>query len=293
MTNCHGREEREAPFATKSVEPSERGPTLPTVPGNEPQTLRVFLADLHLGGDAAPHALIFRALLTHLARRVGRQPVELYLLGDVFEFWDEYHPQVIARYEEDLAALEAACQAGLRLFLVDGNRDFLYGRYVRERFGAQLLGDGTRVALTPGFSAWVEHGDLICRADVRYLRYRRWVRSAPVKLLYRLLPWCLARRVVGRVSARSSADCARKAPGEFDPDLDFARARLSSVFSNVIICGHTHKAREDDLGEGRRLIVLPPWCDVQVGYRAEGANLSRFRVAADGEMKPDVNNDST
>jgi len=255
------------------------------VSNTAPKVLRVFLADLHLGGDASNHALVFRAFLAQLARRAAKESIELYLLGDVFEFWDEYHAQVVARYEDDLSTLEAAHRAGVRFSFADGNRDFLYGNYVRDRLGAQLLGDGARVELAPDHCAWVEHGDLICRADVRYLRYRRRVRSWPVKFLYRVLPWFIARRLVERVSARSNADCKRKAPNEFVPDLDFARWRLSNTSCHVLICGHTHKSREDDLGKGRRLIVLPPWCETQAGYQADGAELSSFQVMSDGEMK--------
>jgi UDP-2,3-diacylglucosamine hydrolase len=254
------------------------------VSDSEPQPLRFFLADLHLDGDATLRARTLRSFLKQLVARVSEKPVELYLLGDVFEFWDEYHAQVIARYEEDLAALENAYRAGIRFLIADGNRDFLYGRYVRERLGARLLRDGARVPLAPDCSAWVEHGDLICRGDVRYLRYRRRVRSAPVKLLYRLLPWFVARRLVEGVSAKSTADCAHKAPKDFEPDLDFARSRLHSTSAQVLICGHTHKPRDEDLGDGRRLIVLPPWCEVQTGYRADGAELSPFNVTPAGEI---------
>ena len=250
------------------------------------QTLRVFIADLHLAGNAAPHAVTFRAFLKSLSERTKNQTVELYLLGDVFEFWDEYHSQVIQRYEDDLASLEVAAHAGVKLFLVDGNRDFMYGTYVQKRLGAQLLGDGARVPLTPEQSAWVEHGDLICRADKRYLAYRRRVRSRPIKFLYRLLPWFIARRLVERVSVKSAADCARKAPEDFAPDLDFARTRLSHMSSQVLICGHTHRPADRDLGNGRRLIVLPPWCDSQAGYRAEGTKLTKFEVSPAGEMAP-------
>ena len=94
----------------------------------------------------------------------------------------------------------------------------------------------------------------------------------------------IARRLVKRVSAKSTADCQRKAPGDFEPDLDFARSRLTSTSTQVLICGHTHRPREEDLGEGRRLIVLPPWCETQAGYQYDGTALARFHVTPAGEI---------
>lgn len=257
-----------------------------TVSTQAVEPLRLFLADLHLDGDASPHALAFRALLANLASQTKDRVVKLYLLGDLFEFWDEYHPQVIARYEHDLAALEAAHRAGVQLHFADGNRDFLYGRYVEERLAAQLLHDGARVELTPDFAVWVEHGDLICRADVRYLRYRARVRSAPVKTIFRLLPWFIASRLVARISAKSKVDCMRKAQREFEPDLDYAYNRLTANNCQTLVCGHTHRPEVSDLGEGRHLIVLPPWCETQAGYLARGAELVRVQVDRNGRWGP-------
>lgn len=246
------------------------------------EPLRLFIADLHLNGDPSPHALAFRSFLATLAAHAQKHVIKLYLLGDVFDFWDEYHPQVIARHEDDLKALEAAHRAGVHLHFADGNRDFLYGPYVEQRLGARLLRDGARVELSPDVAVWVEHGDLICRADVRYLNYRARVRSAPVKFLFRLLPWFIASRFVSRVSAKSQADCTRKAPRDFAPDLDFAYKRLTANNCQTLLCGHTHREGVSELGHGYRLIVLPPWCETHAAYMALGPKLLRVQVDRDG-----------
>lgn len=246
------------------------------------EPLRLFIADLHLDGDASPHALAFRNFLSRLAAQASERPVKLYLLGDVFEFWDEYHPQVIARYEDDLKALESAHRSGVHLHFADGNRDFLYGPYVEKRLGAQLLRDGARLELSPDMALWVEHGDLICRADVRYLNYRARVRSSTIKFIFRMLPWFIASRIVERIAAKSKADCTRKTPREFEPDLDYAYQRLKTNGCQTLVCGHTHREEISDLGHGFRLIVLPPWCETHAGYIVRGSLLQRVKINHDG-----------
>ena len=85
-----------------------------------PNGRRVFLADLHLDGSDSAAALTFRAVLKGLAANVAETPTHLYILGDLFEFWEEVHPQIAARYENDLKAMEEAAriypdQEGLEL----------------------------------------------------------------------------------------------------------------------------------------------------------------------------------
>ena len=86
--------------------------------------------------------------------------MELYILGDLFEFWYEYRKQIFELYAKDLLALENAWQAGVKIFLF-GNRDFAYGRYVNKRFGATVLGDGQQITLHDSRPVWLEHGDLL------------------------------------------------------------------------------------------------------------------------------------
>src|SRR4051812_20435564 len=107
--------------------------------GNTDIPLRYFIADLHLDGTNTERALKFRKFLKRLSAEAARGPVELYIVGDLFEFWYEYRKQLFEIYREDLQALEDAWHAGVKIFLFFGNRDFAYGNYVNRRFGATVL----------------------------------------------------------------------------------------------------------------------------------------------------------
>ena len=267
-------------------------PPAPFIPPREPlpcpapPPLRLFLADLHLDGRDTPRARVFRNLLLRLVEYAGAAPVELYILGDLFEFWEEYHRQVAALYEADLAALESAHAAGVQIALAAGNRDFALGRYVVRRLGARLLGDGARVQISDARWLWLEHGDLLCTGDRRYLFYRKIIRSAPARLAFRLTPWRLARRFIERLAEQSREERSGKPASAFEPDLALARRRLEATACQVLLCGHTHRPQAEDLGAGYRLLVLPAWCDVQAGYKEQGGALVPVRFAEDGSPAP-------
>jgi len=240
--------------------------------------IRYFIADLHLDGCDTERAKSFRHFLEQLGKEAATRPVELYIIGDLFEFWYEYRKALFEIYRADLAALEAASKAGVKIFLFYGNRDFAYGKYVRSRFGATILGDGEAITLNDGRPVWLEHGDLLCTSDKRYLRFRSIIRSLPVKVAFRLMPWAFARNTIDNIRKKTAADKAKKSPKVVEIDQAFARRRLEAKGCKVLICGHTHRALSEDLGAGYRLIVLTPWCEKAAGMMDDGAVLKAFNI---------------
>jgi UDP-2,3-diacylglucosamine hydrolase len=247
-----------------------------SVPEDAP--IRYFIADLHLDGMDTERAQKFRHFLDQLGKEAATRPVELYIIGDLFEFFYEYRKQLFEIYGADLAALEAAFKAGVKIFLFFGNRDFAYGNYVRKRFGATILGDGDAITLNDGRPVWLEHGDLLCTADKRYLRFRKFIRSLPVKVAFRLMPWAFARNTIENIRKKTAADKATKPKNVTEVDQAFARKRLEEKGCKILICGHTHRPISEDLGAGYRLIVLTPWCDKAAGMMDDGAVLKAFSL---------------
>jgi len=242
------------------------------------QPLRYFISDLHLDGTETPRSERFHYFLGKLGEAAAHGPVELYIVGDLFEFWYEYRKQLFAIYERDLQALEAAWKAGVKIFLFYGNRDFAYGDYVLKRFGATVLGDGQDIVLSDHRRAWLEHGDLLCTGDKRYLEFRKKIRSRRMRWVFKLMPWSMAKKMIDRIRKKTLADKNKKRPEEFGIDISAARARLEAHKCKVLICGHTHAHQAEDIGPGMRLIVLPPWCEKPAGYVDDAGTFKAFEV---------------
>ena len=131
----------------------------------------LLVSDLHL--DASRPA-ITRLFLDFLAGE-ARQADALYVLGDLFEAWvgddDPGEPGASV-----CAALKALADSGVPVFLMRGNRDFLFGPGIAARCGATLLPDPCVVDLH-GRPTLLMHGDLLCTDDVGYQPFRRQVRD--------------------------------------------------------------------------------------------------------------------
>src|SRR5690348_14168008 len=88
-----------------------------------PDMVALFVSDLHLQPSSPSTASLFAAFLAQHASRAR----QLYLLGDLFEYWagdDDIDTPFVRGIVDALAGLSAS---GVALFWIAGNRDFLVG----------------------------------------------------------------------------------------------------------------------------------------------------------------------
>jgi UDP-2,3-diacylglucosamine hydrolase len=203
-----------------------------------------FISDLHLSPRSPGATALF---LRFLAGR-ARQAEALYILGDLFEVWvgddidDPYHAAIIA-------ALRAASDAGLKIYLMHGNRDFALGARFAAAAGISLLPDPCDLAL-PDWSFVLAHGDALCLDDPEYVAYRARVRD-PAWLQKMLARPRLFRRLLGSyIRWRSKRNKLRHPVyADLDPGAtdDFIRDHGYATF----IHGHTHQpATHDHMVDG-------------------------------------------
>jgi UDP-2,3-diacylglucosamine hydrolase len=203
------------------------------------------ISDLHLPVDPDPVRERFLALLSELGRRQrSGQTQQLVVAGDLFSFWVD-RPLVARRFEPALGALARLVNSGCQVTLIEGNRDFGFGRVLSSASGAALCKEELRIDDRDA-RALVLHGDQFLTADRRYQLFKKLVRSGPARLAARLLPSPLLLWSVRRLEAASRREKARKPPEHMQAD-DRAIARTATAAgAQVVIHGHTHQpaARE-------------------------------------------------
>ena len=163
---------------------------------------RLFASDLHLDPSRPEITAQFLDLLAGPARDAQ----SLYLLGDLFEVWlGDDQPGELG--EQVIAALAATSAAGVSLFVMQGNRDFLLGGHFCERAGASLMTDPTVVTVNDQ-QVLVTHGDALCIGDAAYQRLRSLVRDPEVQRAFLALPLDRRRAVAEQARAGSRAHLA-------------------------------------------------------------------------------------
>ena len=219
----------------------------------------LFISDLHLDG-ARPD--ITAQFLDFLARE-ARSAQALYILGDLFEAWigdDDPDPDK----RRVIEGLRAVSEAGVKSYLIHGNRDFLIGtRFCRET-GMELLNDGTVIDLY-GRRVLLMHGDLLCIDDHAYQRLRRIVRNPIVQFALRRLSLRQRQRLAERMREGSKEHIASMdvaAPDIMDVNQDEVRRTFARYGVDCIIHGHTHRPAVHEMqidGKPAVRIVLGDW----------------------------------
>jgi UDP-2,3-diacylglucosamine hydrolase len=238
----------------------------------------LFVSDLHL--DPARPA-ITRLFLDFLAGE-ARTAEALYVLGDLFEAWvgddDPGEPGASV-----CVALKALADSGVPVFLMRGNRDFLYGQAMAARSGATLLPDPCVVDLH-GVPTLLMHGDLLCTDDLAYQAFRRQVRDPAWQATFLAQP--LAARQAFAAKARAASQQHQQGVSEAITDVTPAAVEDVMTRHGVtrLIHGHTHRPAIHALEiAGRRAhrIVLGDWYDQGSVLRLDGDGL-RLEALASG-----------
>lgn len=132
----------------------------------------LFISDLHLS-PTRPH--ITSLFLSFLQER-ARGTAALYILGDLFDCWvgdDDPTPPRL----QVVNGLHQLADAGTKIYIVQGNRDFLLAERFASECGAQIINDSTVINCN-GEPTLLMHGDLLCTDDTVYQKFRELSRSA-------------------------------------------------------------------------------------------------------------------
>lgn len=214
------------------------------------------VGDLHLDVFDGPGPEDFARWLE------GLDAPRLVILGDLFEFWAGRGQERAPEAARVVEALSRRVAAGTAIDVLHGNRDFLLGRDFRAATGAAVRPRGLVGRGPDGARTLFLHGDELCTDDRGYQRFRTVVRSGVVRLaLQRGTPFALRRGLARRLRRGSRASIARKRPEEMAQRLEAAREHAAAQDARWIVCGHAHRFRDEDLGGGRRWLVIDGWGD--------------------------------
>ncbi|MBW8809746.1 MAG: UDP-2,3-diacylglucosamine diphosphatase [Lysobacter sp.] len=221
----------------------------------------LFISDLHLDAERPQITELFGRFV----RGEARQADALYILGDLFEAWvgDDDPSDTGAFVASELKALG---DAGVPVFFIRGNRDFLLGADYATRAGMRLLPDPSVIVLY-GQPVLIGHGDLLCTDDVAYQQFRAQTRHPAWQAQFLAQP--LAARLAFAQQARAASKAHQaglKDDGRMETITDVAPDTVAETFArygiDTIIHGHTHRPAVHTLdvgGRSRTRIVLGDW----------------------------------
>lgn len=225
----------------------------------------LFISDLHLQSSHPRTSAAFLSFLEHHAQYAQA----LYLLGDLFEYWagdDDLEDPFNARMT---AAIRAVSDAGVHVYWIAGNRDFLVGSGFAAAAGATLLSE-PHVATIAGRRIVLLHGDAECTKDVQYMEFRAMVRQPAWQKQFLSMPLAQRKAIIDGLRKSSREHNGEKTMDIMDVTPDAVAQVFAEHASTVMIHGHTHRPALHQVGNTLRY-VLPDWeCDVTAPEQPRG-----------------------
>ncbi|HEX8788897.1 MAG TPA: UDP-2,3-diacylglucosamine diphosphatase [Telluria sp.] len=238
------------------------------------RTLALFISDLHL---QASHPRTAEAFFRFLAERAVHAD-QLYLLGDIFEYWagdddlaDPFHQGVID-------ALRELTGRGTTIYWMAGNRDFLVGDAFARAAQLTRLAEPQLLRIGQHTIALV-HGDAQCTADTNYMAFRAQVRESAWQQQFLAMPLAQRKAIIAGLREGSRSAQNAKSYEIMDVTPDAVAELYATSGADVIIHGHTHRPALHQDAAGRRRYVLPDW-----ELDAEPARGGWIAIDAGGEI---------
>lgn len=97
-----------------------------------------FLSDAHLGSRASADNRGREQRLCRFLDSIRHEASAIYLLGDIFDFWFEYHNVIPKGYTRFLGKLSELSDAGIEIHFFTGNHDMWAFDYLHEECGVIL-----------------------------------------------------------------------------------------------------------------------------------------------------------
>ncbi|QEK52470.1 UDP-2,3-diacylglucosamine diphosphatase [Pedobacter aquae] len=223
-----------------------------------------FASDFHLGAPNDASSREREAWIVSWLDHIKHDAAELFLLGDVFDFWFEYAtavPKGFIRLQGKLAELS---DAGTKIYFFKGNHDMWVFDYFKKEFGMQIISDELFIE-RQGKKFLLHHGDGLGPGDVSYKLLKKIFRSKFCQWLFARLHPNLGIGIANYWSSKSRLASYKK-EGAITQQREetFIKSfykQLKHDYGNFdhLVMGHRHFPTQFKLDEETHYTNLGEW----------------------------------
>jgi len=243
-----------------------------------------FASDFHLGDGTLAERLLREQTLIRWLDHIEADAKEIYLVGDLFDFWFEYKTVVPRGYVRVLGKLAQLRDKGIPIFFFTGNHDMWMFDYFTEELGIPISKKPIQKEIL-GKNFFIGHGDGLGPGDHGY-KFIKKVFANPI------CQWLFARLHpnFGIGLANFWSRRSRNANPTIEPFhgeekewlLTFANEKIAAHNSkstdttlDYLIFGHRHLPIDYKLKDGKaRYINLGEWINFNSYAVFDGTKLS-------------------
>lgn len=220
-----------------------------------------FVSDVHLGAPALNNNREREILFAKWLDEIKDDVAELYLMGDIFDFWWEYKKVIPRGFSRIFGRIANLTDQGVPVHFFTGNHDLWAFDYFPEELGV-ILHKKEVVKEIYGKKFFLAHGDGLDSGDKGYIFLKKIFTNKTLQWLFSRLHPNFALTIAHNWS-KSSRLAKNNIEDEFDVNKEgiykFAENFLEHEFIDYFIFGHRHRMSNAVIGQNSRFVLLGDW----------------------------------
>lgn len=221
-----------------------------------------FLSDFHLGTPSHADSLVREKLIVQFLNEIEDKAAEIFIVGDMFDFWYEYKYVVPKGYVRLLGKLAQLSDKGIRLHFFVGNHDMWMTDYLQQELNMPVYFEPKEFSWN-GKQFLIGHGDGLGPGDKGYKRLKKVFRNPVCQWAFGVLPPQLGMGVANYMSRRSRAKTGSSEEIFLGEDrewlIQYCKEKLQEKHFDFFIFGHRHLPIDFRLTPNSRYINLGDW----------------------------------
>lgn len=198
-----------------------------------------FISDVHLGLESTERELKKEQKLVSLLYAIQDSAKELYIVGDLFDYWFEYRRVLQKGFFRTFTALQDLTLSGTTVHFIIGNHDFMHRDFFAKDLGMMVHEEPVSTVID-GKRFFVAHGDGLVANDLGYRILKKIFRNKFFQFLYSLIHPDFGVWLASGSSKSSRKYTNQKNYGEQDSMFQAAKGYIEKSYDYVIF-GHSHK----------------------------------------------------
>jgi UDP-2,3-diacylglucosamine hydrolase len=221
-----------------------------------------FLSDFHLGAPNHADSLIREKIIVDFLDRIENEASEIFILGDLFDFWFEYRTVVPKGYVRILGKLARLRDAGIPIHFFVGNHDMWMRNYFQQELDIPVYME-PKLFERDGKKMMIGHGDGLGPGDHGYKLLKRIFRNPLCQWLFGVLPPAIGIGLASFSSRKSRAKTGKQDEIFEGPEnewlVQYCKAELQKSAIDYFLFGHRHLPMDIPLNEKSRYLNLGDW----------------------------------
>jgi UDP-2,3-diacylglucosamine hydrolase len=220
-----------------------------------------FASDFHLGLPSGTVPLEREKKVVKWLETIAPDAREIYLLGDVFDFWWEYKHVVPKGFTRFLGAISALTDSGLPIHLFTGNHDMWIGKYLTDECGV-IIHNRPLLTSFDNRRFYLAHGEGLGSKDIAYKILLSIFRSRLLQKMYSAIHPTIGMGFGHKwsLSSRLGKGISLEFLGVEKEDLfRHSKSILEKEQIDYFIYGHRHLPMTFTLDQGTVITILGDW----------------------------------